>query len=247
MAVLMPQATNAQIDLGTNLDATQNQPAVTLMGWVRIIDTFTSGADRRLITFSSNTVVGANRVSIGVQSIPTQMNITCAGRRLDADGLLSLVQPGAVALDPTVWRHVAVVMGWDSQFMGLYVDGSLVASQTPASWTGNSSNTPSLGARINGSPGGGERAGFAAHDVRLYRRAVSANEIKGIFTARGGDRVVLGLYNRWILNNGVPGAVVGSVRDYGPGGDTGVGQNGPAFWEGAPLLTRPKASLRGGG
>ena len=63
-------------------------------------------------------------------------------------------------------------------------------------------------------------------DVRIYNRALTANEIAEIYHKRGADRVWQGLVGRWRLDEFVTGA---SVRDLSGNGNHGTPYNSPVY------------------
>jgi hypothetical protein len=130
--------------------------------------------------------------------------------------------------------HVAGVAIYNGQSQLLYVNGVQVASAAPAGWTGNSSNTASQNGAIGAdeSFGGGFFDG-RIQDVRIYNRALSADEINDIFQSRGRDSIVLGLQSRFKLIEQNPGVAVaaGSVKDSGIQGSVLSPNNSPPYAE----------------
>jgi hypothetical protein len=71
-------------------------------------------------------------------------------------------------------------------------------------------------------------------DVRLYNRALSAEEMQTVHAARGTDGIVDGLISRWPLNEQAPGVLatgVGTNRDIGNAGNNGDPIASPPYIE----------------
>jgi hypothetical protein len=151
-------------------------------------------------------------------------------RRLDADGS-TVVQGGAPAVD--VLAHVVGVAKFTGGGIDLYIDGVFIGTTANAGWTANSANTTSGNAHIGSEDdGAGNYFNGTIDDVRIYHRALSANEINTIYRARGRDNILEGLHCRWTFSELVAGSSAsgsGVVRDKGPGQLHGTPTNTPTY------------------
>lgn len=123
------------------------------------------------------------------------------------------------------WRAVAdtisPVEGTWYHFVGtynkvtscIYRDGNLTNS---ANYTDTISSTAGTAITIgsNTTTGTTQFCRAVAADMRIYSRALSANEISTVFACRGHDGIVSGLVGRWPLNEGVDGLTAGSDTFY---------------------------------
>lgn len=222
---------------GSYVEATssafQDQGAGSISAWV-VGASAILGSTRLPLFFSTNNVNNP-RLSININA--SVSTISATSRRLDGDTTETITSPSGALSN---LMHIVAVANWAGASLLLYINGSLVASSAPESWSGNTSNTASARVR-SGISVTGSSSVFFTQDLRSYRRALSAAEVKSMWAAKGADRIRKGLLNRWILNNGISGATIGAnaVRDYGPGQNHGSGVNNPT-WVGAPLVTRPK-------
>ncbi len=210
------------------------------MLWVNAVDV--SAAQEHVVAFSNGISNVGARMYLTLNRISsTTFDVQGSSRRLDGDAFQAIATSGS-AFAAGVWHHIALVCAFDGQSQILYVDGNNVASATPASWTGATSNTPSNQSSINGlADGSGSFSNTTTQDVRVYQRALSSAEIKQIWKAQGGDRIRRTIWNRYILDNGATGTTAASntARDYGPAARTGDPLNSPTWAAG--ILKRPKA------
>lgn len=223
MSLQFQQALLQWYNLGAAFTALQNVPGATLMCW----STFTAPSvnlEDRLMHVSSGTAVGASRLQMAHRQDVVRWR--ASGRRLDADAVASIdsVTPlGAARV------HVATVARYSAQSFELYVNGALEASSAQPTWTGNSSNTASLGAALGASSDGTGNLNGLLEGCRIYTRALSAQEIANIFAARGRDGNTFGLLHRWQMQNGFPGSVANTAAavDTGTGARNGVATGTP--------------------
>lgn len=107
----------------------------------------------------------------------------------------------------------------------LFVDGVLDLTNSSAT-QGTIGTALHIGSRVG--------VGFANvdfFDFRVYGRELTPAEVSTIHAARGGDGIVDGLLNRWLMNEGAPGAAAsgaGSIVDQ-LGADSGTPNNSPVY------------------
>lgn len=146
------------------------------------------------------------------------------------------------ALNDGLWHHIVGVRDNAAALIRVYVDGvqEATASMIGGSYGSlNSSLSAIMGAFHNASGGFEEFLDGRVDDARLYvGRALSADEILNIYTARGRDGIVQDLSVRWILNEqpaGTPVTTAGDIKDVGPNGLNGVTVNSSPTWEPSEL------------
>lgn len=118
--------------------------------------------------------------------------------------------------DDGEWHHVAFTYN-----QALATDNGISYVDGVAAGSGNkTANTPSLSdpngpihiAIDEGEDGNGCIGQF--QDGRTYKRALTPEEIKTIYIARGHDTILDGLWTRWLMNDGNEGVVaIGVIAD----------------------------------
>ncbi len=109
---------------------------------------------------------------------------------------------------PNQWTHIAA--SWDGSNRRLYVNGVLVNSGSAAG-AGSLSNTPyywaAIGRADDGGWSGGQDAYFSGKidDVRAYSRALSAEEVKRLYTLGATTRIGTTIATNPELENGLLG------------------------------------------
>lgn len=236
MAVSVVSASSQGLSF-SGLNTFQSRDAVTVSFWFnqRIA---LAGGYQDLIDFSA---AGLTRASVFVfDTLPSGGAVTGMYATKDSgSGEVYIVGPG---IGVGEWLHVAVLLGFTTQYAGYYINGTLANSRVADTWTNPSSNEI-CNMRLGSDANGFNNSTAYFQDVRTYTRLLSVNEIKTIYAARGADKVRNGLLNRWVLDNGAPSSTIGAgvVRDYGPAASSpGSGVNNPV-WVGG-LKTRPAAS-----
>lgn len=235
MAASFVKGSSQSVNLGT-LYTWSDRSEGTVSAWWNLGAIAASTEDGIAFGLPNGTVL----VTIGTNTASS--TIRAFARRLNGDSGVQLIGP-TLTLD--TWYHVAVTLDWVNGEFRLYVNGELVASNLAvAGWTGNSQSGSSAANRVGSNLGVSTFTTARIQDLRTYLRALTPAEVRHMHAARGGDRILNGLHNRWILNNGAPGGTIGAnaVRDYGPGQNHGSGANSPT-WAGAPLRTRPRVVL----
>lgn len=190
------------------LSALQARAGATLMGWFNV-ETFVTNTENWGIYFSNGTNNTQTRLSITARN-STKFRTT--SRRLDADAATSL--DSTLTPSTGVWYHVAAVAEWNNAILRLYINGAQDNSVAIAGWTGNSSNTASLGASIGVRADALNTTDFDGimKDLRVYNYAVVPNHIASIYRKGGADTVRNGGIARWKMN-GPAGTSPSSVLD----------------------------------
>lgn len=104
--------------------------------------------------------------------------------------------------------HFAFV--FDGTDKAIYIDGVEDVSGTYSHGTVGSDTHLSIGSSTWSTSQG---MTGRLEDVRVYDRALSAQEIEAIYTARGRDSIIEGLVHWWKLDEGAPSANVTSIVD----------------------------------
>lgn len=130
------------------------------------------------------------------------MEFTNAGSSWDPGELhmISVVYDDAVNF-PAAWLYFdATLIDTENQ------NGNIITPASPAFAIGMHPSFPSDVQR---------RRWFGwIYQVRIYHRALSAQEIASIYAARGGDNISQGLEHLWEFDEGPPGSVMsGTIRD----------------------------------
>lgn len=119
---------------------------------------------------------------------------------------------------PGVWTHIAGV--WNGSNMFAYVNGVQVATAARTAALITSSTPLVIGADFNGSTAS-EHMDGALEDVRLYSRALTANEIQSIYTVGGTDLITNGLALHMKFDDGAFGSTLAAgatIRGYSRNG-----------------------------
>lgn len=147
------------------------------------------------------------------------------------------------AVNTNVWQHLAAT--WDGVTMRLYVDGVQVITAAKGG-TLTADTTPiSVGAVGTGTTADSYLSGNI-EDIRIYNRAMTANEIMTIFTTDGADYIMDGVLLRLPLNEGgegVAATTAGAFKDIGINKLNGNPVGSPTFAGG--ITSFAKRVLRG--
>jgi RHS repeat-associated protein len=181
------EGTNDYIALGSNLNILRNVPAATLTAWIKINTLPGSGASMELVSFSKNAggPTSSSRARIKLIGTGTAANLIGGGRSTDSENLLD-VQATGTALAASTWYHVAGVIDYTGKTVKLYVNGSQAASGTTSFASNTTPDTASSSAALGAEEDGS--AGFfngMLDEVRVYSRALSADEIAGLAGGTG--------------------------------------------------------------
>jgi hypothetical protein len=116
-----------------------------------------------------------------------------------------------------VWYHLVGTFDKSgTPFTGaVYVNGvqSTTSNNPTDTIQSTAGQTLNIGVKVSTTPVTFVQATIA--DVRLYNRALSANEISTVYACQGHDGIVSGLVGRWPLNEGIDGdtAVLSTFYD----------------------------------
>ena len=197
------RALSQRINTGAT-SSLQDVAAATLCIWF-VVDSVTA-AVRVLHSVST----GASAVIARLELSISTATMRSSARRLDADAT-STLNDGVTAT--AVRHHLAAVARYSTGSLEIYLDGVLNNSVAIAGWTGNSSNTASLGSAIGSTGGGTSVFDGRVADARRYTRALSADEILTLFTANGRDGNLFGGSSRWTCGELGPGQNVVTCID----------------------------------
>jgi hypothetical protein len=126
--------------------------------------------------------------------------------------------------------------------MILYINGVQDNTLAIASWTANSQDADSGGARFGSRPDGNSVSfqNMTLDDVRCYQRVLTPQEINNIYVAKGKDTITYGLFERWKLIDGVDAGAIGTTRSIGSNQGAAVGGASTA----APTYTQATGTVR---
>lgn len=181
--IVIPSAT--QYDLTT---------AVSMMCWVKI-NTKNAGSVQAAYV-SRNDFINIQH-DTGTDVLQFAYNYTTTWRTIQS------------STTPTVgvWYHLVGTFDKSgSPFTGaVYVNGvqSTTSNNPTDTIQSTTGQTLNIGVKVSTTPVTFVQASIA--DVRLYNRALSANEISTIYACRGHDGIISGLVGRWPLNEGSEG------------------------------------------
>lgn len=210
MGIDFPNGSDNEVNVG-NGESLRITGAITVMCWV-ILDvgsqdiTFVSkyaAADRGWALQTDDDGVGGMFVTFWIA-------------KTSSTGIGSGWADYPTGLPVGTLHHVAGVFV-PSTSVQIYQDGSLGAENTtdvPATQY-DAGNNVIIGGKADPS----QNPDGKLFDVRVYNRALGANEIATIYASRGRDGIVDGLVGRWLLNekhHDQPVSGANSVKDRGP-------------------------------
>jgi hypothetical protein len=212
MAVRFPGGNNNFISMTAANTVTKNQSALSLMAWVQFDQI------NQLQTIAVYTTPTAGNTRFSIKMVATgALEIAC--RALDADALTSILTSSTTLITRGLWYHFAGVVSYTAPASAaIYLNGEL---QPLAPFTNNlggsaTSNTNGVLQRIGSSANlNTEIFGGVIEDVRLYQRVLGAAEIMTIYSARGADRILQGLGNRYMLKELGQGQNVAAADNIG--------------------------------
>jgi hypothetical protein len=151
-----------------------NTPAFTLAAWVKGPASQISGAG----IVAKGGGAGGEQYALDVQAGTYRVYVRNAGGT--SIGAQSTVGPNSR------WQHVVAVFDGLAGVMQLYVNGQLVASNTPPTSLFPSTHEVSIGSRQSATVGPYNFAFKGAiDDVRIYSRALSSTNVQELFAAAG--------------------------------------------------------------
>ncbi len=221
-------ASSQYINLGLNQAYCVNCSGTTVSAWIYVTDT---SAERDIISISiggsSSTTV--SRASIVVLAGGT---LSLISRASDADVEHDCnTSAGAIAVN--TWYHILGVADLVNATQTVYINGVQAAQATGVAFNQTTTSNTSaynscIGAQDNGS------AAYMSgkiHDVRIFSRVLSANEVMTIYVSSGKDSIVYGQDGRFLLSEGAAGTAISTAFNLGPTGD-GTPVNGPTYADG---------------
>lgn len=198
-------------------DCCRNATALTFMAWVRNLTYTNVGTNRSHIFDVNNPSFVAYRFGF-IQVTGVTGTLFGASRPRPADGYTEFSGTSVLAIN--TWYHVAAVFDFTAQKIFLYVNG--IIDNVPAAYpfwgtpTENVvSNQEAIGSVCD--PGASNVIDGKLDDVRVYKRALTANEILTIYNCMGTDGIVNSLRHRFKMigpyGSNVTGA--GVMKDFG--------------------------------
>jgi hypothetical protein len=152
----------------------------------------------------------------------------------DVNGVINV--EGGPTLTRNTWYHIAAT--YDGTTISLYING---VKYVTSAWSGAfapDTSPVSIGCDINGGIPG-EYVSAWIEDVRVYSRALAAEEIMTVYTIRGGDVIVGGLLMRYPMSGNGSISTTGSLVDVGAYGLHGNPSNTITYTQ--SLLTQRSA------
>lgn len=120
-----------------------------------------------------------------------------------------------------VWSFIAGT--WDGSTMRVYVNGVQVGTFARTAAVLTSTTAMSIGADFRGGTTAAEFFDGSIEDVRLYNRALSANELLSIYATRGADRNRTGMvFNLEMHGGGAFGATIAAGTTFKDISNTGL-------------------------
>jgi Concanavalin A-like lectin/glucanases superfamily len=195
MSILF-NGTNGYFSAGDNLDFGSGVSR-TVMAWIRL------GAIN-----VRNQIVNkqAGSAATGYELCILSSNILEIGV---FNGTSYLVGQGSTTLSVDTTYHVCGTYNGASFFV--YINGVVDGSSSPGITGSTNSQALQIG---TGSPyGSAIYFNGYMEDVRIYNRAVSADEVSTIYEARGNDKIISGLVGHWPMTGGAPTTAPGTIQD----------------------------------
>jgi len=179
--------TDDYVNLGSDLRILNKAKAVTMAGWINLSSLPASGAFRELISISVNagSPTNTSRAAFSLVGDGTAADLFAGFRSTDSETQKNLTAASA-NLGTSTWYHVAAVADLGAGTIKIYVNGVESASTTV---TFDSTQMPDTVSTSNalGSQDTGDSNYFAGlmDEVRVYSRALSADEIAGLAGGNG--------------------------------------------------------------
>ncbi len=212
------------VDLGT-FDLSSGLTELSIFTWV-IFDSF-GVSDARMLSKATSSSESAHYFMLS--SIYSGGKMIMRGRLKTNGSTKTFFESGSTpALSLNTLHHVGYV--YNGSTVLFYRDGDPVSASSSLSGTIDTSASTSV--RIADNPGTHRKElDGTVEDTRIYERALSANEVKTIFSARGRDSVIYKLKYRWILNEdscGQSAAGKDSIKDL-MGNANGTPSSNPVY------------------
>jgi hypothetical protein len=215
---------NGQILSPAACDCVRNVNFVTLMGWYYPYDFSNldlNDTPNKGFIFDAYENSTFSTFRFGIARVDnTHANLYGASRPNSGSGYNQIISTTQIGLND--WFHIAAVFDFVAFKVSLYLNGALdYLSAAQGGWSAPTFN----GNMTNEAVGQNANVGSAGNwlhgkldDVRVYNRAISANEMKTIFACNGSDRIMNGCQHRFLMtaggyNSGASG--VGVLKDWG--------------------------------
>jgi fibronectin type 3 domain-containing protein len=170
-----------RVSLGSNQSILRNVNAATVSAWIKPGATIPAGAFRELISISVNSgsPTNSSRVALALQGNGTAGNIFAGGRSTDTETQKTLADASSLAV--AQWVHVAAVLDFSGKTITIYRNGAQTAIAAAPFLQSHTPNTVSTNGAL-GAQDTGDSNFFNGlmDDVRVYGRALSANEISDL-------------------------------------------------------------------
>jgi hypothetical protein len=172
---------NDRIDLGSNLSILQNVSQASLTAWVNAN------------SFVAYPVIVANSIGNGAATSTSRAelflngsNVSCGGRAGDGESEQAVIT--TAALNGGTWYHLACLIDYANDTATVYINGVAQAMTGTISFTaGSTANTASRSNAIGAEENGGSNwFDGKIDDVRIYNRALTANEVSQIYGGSTG-------------------------------------------------------------
>jgi hypothetical protein len=222
------------VDMGSNRDYFRNVSGGTMMAWVTY---GLLGVARTVIGVSVGTGTGTRAKFSSTVTDGVDFRV----RALDADTSAVIATAGGLLTTGSRY-HIACVVDYTVKTGFIYIDGELVTTGVFTAITaGNTSNTSAQTGTIGANePGNNNPWAGQIEDPRVYNRLLGPAEIKTIYTARGCDNILDGLFARWTFNEFAPGVNAGSIPDISGNNNIVTGLGTLPYVPGTLKLSRPK-------
>lgn len=161
------------INFGGSTNLLANVSAVTFAAWVRP----DPGANN---PFVGTTIGGGGLVNRGACTADaSDGTISASGRAPDGGGGVSGSVSGGVV--PNVWQHVVCIIDYANDLGTFYLNGQLKGTAAMAFTDTTTTNNSPTAVRAGSSPNGLNEFLGALDDVRIYHRALSADEVMMLY------------------------------------------------------------------
>ena len=131
----------------------RNVPGATIVAVYRPTLPLAGAVDNGMVVFVNNgTTIGSTRLGLTPTPAGAPGTYSIAGRRLDADGFVTVSSPTSLTSDPVVWVGNADCANAQAN---TWLNGTADVAAAPFQTAGNTSNTDSLGIGLFSRPTGG--------------------------------------------------------------------------------------------
>ena len=130
------------------------------------------------------------------------------------------------AISLNEWSHVVLVRDLTNMQVRWYINGFETKNSAASYATATAGTLPVT-------IGSGYVSNYSGEmdDLRVYNRALPANEVATMFAMNGADGIVRNLQARWLFNENAPGQVATTVNDIGINSLHGTPGGSPVYSE----------------